>query len=65
MNGRPGARLDLRRGARVRYLPVHTTEWREGKLVRSSPNDEEWLVENQLGRFWIHVTRLRPAEDRS
>ena len=64
MNGRPSARLELRRGARVRYLPVHTTEWREGKLVRSSPNDEEWLVENQLGRFWIHVTRLRPTEER-
>jgi hypothetical protein len=60
MNGR----LDLRRGARVRYLPVHTTQWLEGKLVRPSPTNEEWLVENQLGRFWIHVTRLHPAEER-
>ncbi len=57
-------RLDLRRGARVRWQP-NPDEWREGKLVRSSPNNEEWLVENELGRFWIHVTRLWPAEARS
>ena len=55
-------RLDLHPGARVRYQPVHTTEWREGKLIRPSPNDEEWLIETRLGRVWIHVTRLRPAE---
>lgn len=58
-------RLDLRRGARVRWQPVHTDQWREGKLVRAMPNDEEWLVENESGRFWIHVTRLRPAENAS
>jgi hypothetical protein len=54
-------RLDLRRGARVRYQPAGTTEWREGKLLRASPNNEEWLVENELGKFWIHVTQLRPG----
>lgn len=64
MNGGPSGRLDLRRGVRVRYLPVHTTEWREGKLVRPSPTNEEWLVDNKLGRFWIHVTRLSPAQER-
>jgi hypothetical protein len=60
---RPAARLELRKGARVRWQPVHTTEWRVGKLLRASPNDEEWLVENELGRFWIHVTKLRPVGD--
>ena len=57
------AALDLRPGAMVRYSPVHSDEWREGKLVRSSPNQEEWLVANRFGKFWIHVTRLRPPED--
>ena len=56
-------RLELRPGARVRYSPVHTDEWREGKLIRSSPNGEEWLVENRFGRFWLHVSRLRPPQD--
>ena len=57
------ATLELRKGARVRYAPVHSEEWREGELVRSSPNQEEWLVKNRFGRFWIHVSRLRPIED--
>ena len=57
-------RLELRRGARVRWQVAPDIS-REGKLVRASANDEEWLVENELGRFWIHVTRLRPAEGRS
>ncbi len=56
-----GPRLELRRGARVRWQPAHSTEWLEGKLVRPSPTAEEWLVENELGRFWIYVTRLEPA----
>jgi hypothetical protein len=56
--------LDLRPGARVRYSPAHSDEWREGKLVRNSVNREEWLVENRFGRFWLHVSRLRPAEDK-
>lgn len=57
------ASLELRRGATVRYSPAHSDEWREGTLVRSSPNQEEWLVQNRYGKFWIHVTRLRPPED--
>jgi hypothetical protein len=56
--------LDLRPGARVRYSPAHSDEWREGKLVRNSVNREEWLVENRFGRFWLHVSRLRPPEDK-
>jgi hypothetical protein len=57
------AELVLRPGAMVRYAPVHSDEWREGKLIKASPNQEEWLVENRFGRFWIHVNRLRPPED--
>ena len=57
------AALELRPGAMVRYSPVHSAEWREGKLIKVSPNQEEWLVENRFGRFWIHVTRLRPPDD--
>ncbi len=55
--------LDLRRGARVSYSPVHSDEWREGELVKSSANREEWLVTNRYGSFWIHVNRLRPPRD--
>lgn len=55
-------RLDLRKGARVRWDPAHSPEPRAGKLVRPSPNGEEWLVQGDAGqRYWIHVTRLRPA----
>jgi hypothetical protein len=52
---------ELRPGATVRYSPAHSDLWREGKLVRSSPNQEEWLVKNRYGSFWIHVSRLRPS----
>ena len=55
-------RLDLRSGATVRWHPAHSEEWRVGKLIRPSPTNEEWLVENELGRFWISVTRLENAE---
>ncbi|MBM4434163.1 MAG: hypothetical protein FJ028_03450 [Chloroflexi bacterium] len=62
MSTAPSGNLDLRRGARVRWQPVHTEEWREGKLVRPSPTNEEWLVESDTGqRYWIYVTRLRPG----
>ena len=55
-------RLDLRPGARVRWEPAHSGEWLEGKLLRPSPNNEEWLVRSDTGQqYWIHVTRLRPA----
>lgn len=53
--------LDLRPGARVRYLAADSGELREGTLVKSSPNSEEWLVKNRFGRYWLHVSRLRPA----
>lgn len=63
MIGGPAPRpLELRAGARVRYRPVHTEDWRVGTLVRSSPNGEEWLLKNEMGRFWVHVSRLRPAD---
>jgi hypothetical protein len=35
---------------------------RVGELVRSSPNGEEWLVKDRLGRFWVSVQRLRLAD---
>lgn len=54
-------RLDLRPGSTVRWQPAHSEEWRSGKLIRPSPTNEEWLVQNELGRFWISVTRLENA----
>lgn len=54
-------KLELRKGVKVRYEPVHSGRTREGTLVRPSPNQEEWLVTNELGKFWVHVNRLRPA----
>jgi hypothetical protein len=56
-------KLELRKGAKVRYESADSGAWREGKLVRASPNQEEWLVKNEFGKFWLHVTRLRPLED--
>src|ERR1700687_4632718 len=55
------ASLDLRPGATVQYSPAHSDEWREWKLIKSSPNREEWLVEDRFGRFLLHVRRLSPA----
>jgi hypothetical protein len=61
MRGDP-SRLDLRRGARVRWQPAHSEEWLAGKLVRPSPTNEEWLVQSDTGqRYWIFVTQLLPA----
>ena len=57
------ASVELRRGARVRYIPAHSGESREGVIVRSSPNGEEWLVKNRFGEFWLNVNRLRPPAD--
>jgi len=54
--------LNLRPGATVRYQPADSDALREGELVRTSPNQEEWLVKNRFGRFWIHVSRLHPPE---
>jgi hypothetical protein len=53
--------LELRPGAVVQYLAAESGEWREGTLVRSSPTGEEWLVKNRFGRYWLPVSRLRPA----
>ena len=56
---RRGAPLELRSGMRVRFGPDH----RIGELVRSSPNGEEWLVKDRLGRFWVSATRLELADE--
>jgi hypothetical protein len=53
--------LELRPGTLVRYLAADSDEWREGTLVKQSPNSEEWLVKNRFGKYWLHVSRLRPA----
>ena len=53
--------LELRRGATVRYLAADSGEWREGTLVKSSSTGEEWLVKNRFGKYWLHVSRLRPV----
>ncbi len=55
-------RLELRKGARVLYRLADGT-WRDGALVRGSPNDEEWPVKTRFGNYWVHVTQLRPPEE--
>jgi hypothetical protein len=54
--------LELRKGARVLYRSAENG-WREGKLVRGSPNGEEWLVKDRSGQFWVAVTQLRPTTE--
>lgn len=56
-----GHTLELRPGASVQYRAADSGEWRDGLLVKGSANGEEWLVKNRFGRFWLHVSRLRPA----
>ncbi len=58
-----GQPLELRRGATVRYLAADSGEWREGTLVRASSTGEEWLVKNRFGKYWLHLSRLRPVLD--
>ena len=58
MIGRP---LELRPGGSVRYRAADSGEWRDGTLVKASANGEEWLVKNRIGKFWLQVSRLRPA----
>jgi hypothetical protein len=53
--------LDLRPGVIVQYRAADSNEWREGVLVKGSANGEEWLVKNRFGKYWLHVSRLRPA----
>jgi hypothetical protein len=55
--------LELRPGRTVQYRAADSGEWREGTLVKGSANNEEWLVKNRFGRFWLHVSRLRPADE--
>jgi hypothetical protein len=55
--------LELRPGVTVQYLAADSGEWREGTLVKGSANNEEWLVKNRFGKFWLHVSRLRPANE--
>ncbi len=57
-------RLELRKGVQVRYTDAADGgAWREGELVRGSPNGEEWLVKNRFGSYWVPVTQLRPSEE--
>jgi len=56
------ARLELRKGVRIHYRLADGT-WADGALVRGSANDEEWLVKNRFGQFWVPVTQLRPAPE--
>jgi hypothetical protein len=55
--------LELRPGAAVQYRAADSGEWRDGTLVRSSPNGEEWLIKNRFGKYWLNVNRLRPANE--
>ncbi len=57
-----GQPLELHPGTTVRYLAGDSGEWREGTLVKSSSTGEEWLVKNRFGKYWLHVSRLRPAD---
>ena len=56
-----GPTLELRTGVTVQYRAADSGEWREGMLVKGSANGEEWLVKNRFGKYWLHVSRLRPA----
>ena len=55
--------LELRPGATVQYRAADSGEWREGTLVKGSANNEEWLVKNRFGQYWVPVTQLRPASE--
>ena len=58
-----GEPLDLRPGATVQYLAAASNEWQIGTLVKASANGEEWLVKNRFGKYWLHVSRLRPMTE--
>jgi len=55
--------LELRKGAQGLYRSPVEDMWQTGELVHGSPTGEEWLVKNRFGRFWVPVTRLRPAPE--
>jgi hypothetical protein len=48
---------------KVRYLAADSGEWRDGTLVKGSANNEEWLVKNRFGKFWLDIGQLRPATE--
>ena len=45
----------------MQYRAADSGEWREGTLVKGSLSGEEWLVKNRFGKYWIQLSRLRPA----
>ena len=55
--------LELRPGALVQYRAADSGEWRDGTLVKGSSNGEEWLVKNRFGKYWIQLSKLRPANE--
>jgi hypothetical protein len=55
--------LELRPGTAVQYRAADSGEWRDGTLVKSSANGEEWLIKNRFGKYWLNVNRLRPANE--
>jgi hypothetical protein len=55
--------LELRKGAQVLYRDPIEDTWRQGQLVRGSPNGEEWLIKDRFGQYWVPVTQLRPASE--
>jgi hypothetical protein len=56
---RGGPPRELRAGMKVRFGP----DLRVGELVRASPNGEEWLVKDRLGKFWVSAMRLRSEDE--
>jgi len=55
--------LELRKGAQVLYRSPLEDGWQTGELVHASATEEEWLVKNRFGQYWVPVTRLRPATE--
>ena len=51
--------FEPRSGSKVRF----GLDGSIGELIRPSPNGEEWLVRNRLGRFWVSTMRLIPADE--
>ncbi|MHB8631315.1 MAG: hypothetical protein ACYC9W_05255 [Candidatus Limnocylindria bacterium] len=55
--------LELRPGAAVQYIAADSGEWREGRLIKGSANNEEWLVQSRFGKYWLSIGRLRPLTE--
>lgn len=56
------ATIVLRRGERVGFEDSELG-WLEGRLVRASPNGEEWLVRTRHDQHWVEVAKLRPPRE--